>query len=85
MIFWKVFTSTEARMNFRVNRLQQNFVSSGRTEFCSDYKQAIVICIITVLTNIFERRLTNCMDIINVQYTNLTVIHTLSKEDNTTA
>jgi hypothetical protein len=52
MIFWNVFTSIDAHLNFRVSPLQQNFVSSGRTEFCSDYEQVIVICIITVLINI---------------------------------
>jgi len=52
MIFCKVFTSIAAHMNFRMSPLQQNFVSSGRTEFCLDYKEVIVMCIITVLINI---------------------------------
>jgi len=34
---------------------------------------------------IFERRLTNFTEIINLQYTNQTVIYTLSREQNTAA
>ena len=52
MIFWKVYTSGEAHINFHMSPLQQNFVSSDRIKFRSDYEQVTAMYIRTVLTNI---------------------------------